>query len=104
MCVYVCVCVCVCVWICVCICIYVCVCVYVHVYMTGMYICPRWCIGKEPTCQCRRQKRHRFYSWIRRIPWRKTWQLTPVFLPAESQGERSLLGYKSMRFQRVGLN
>ena len=28
-----------------------------------------------------------------KIPWRKAWQPTPVFLPGESHGERSLLGY-----------
>ena len=26
--------------------------------------------GKEPICQCRRHKRHRFNSWVRKIPWR----------------------------------
>ena len=28
-----------------------------------------------------------------RFPWRREWQLTPVFLPGESQGQRSLAGY-----------
>ena len=27
--------------------------------------------GKEPTCQCRRRKRHRFNPWVGKIPWRK---------------------------------
>ena len=27
---------------------------------------------------------------IRKIPWRRVWQSTPVFLPGESQGQRSL--------------
>ena len=40
--------------------------------------------GKEPASQCRRHKRHRFDAWIRKIPWRKAWQPTPVFLPGES--------------------
>ena len=40
--------------------------------------------GKEPACQCRRRKRHRFDSWVRKIPWRRMWQPTPVFLPGES--------------------
>ena len=31
--------------------------------------------------------------WVRKIPWRKAWQLTPVFLPGESHGWRSLAGY-----------
>ena len=49
--------------------------------------------GKEPTCQCRRHKRCRFDSWVRKIPWRRAWQPTPVFLPGESHGPRSLVGY-----------
>ena len=32
--------------------------------------------GKEPTCQCRRQRRCGFYPWVRKIPWRKAWQHT----------------------------
>ena len=40
--------------------------------------------GKEPTCQCRRDKRCRFDPWIRKIAWRRTWQPTSVFLPEES--------------------
>ena len=31
--------------------------------------------------------------WVRKIPWRRKWQLTPVFLSGESQGQRSLVGY-----------
>ena len=49
--------------------------------------------GKEPTCQCRRHKRHRFDPWVRKICWRRVWQPTPVFLPKESHGQRSLVGY-----------
>ena len=49
--------------------------------------------GKEPSCQCRRCKSHGFDPWIRKIPWRKAWQPTPVFLPGESYGQRSLVGY-----------
>ena len=31
-------------------------------------------------------------SWIRRSPWRRAWQCTPVFMPGESHGQRSLVG------------
>ena len=31
--------------------------------------------------------------WIGKIPWRRKWQPTPVFLPGESYGQRSLVGY-----------
>ena len=48
--------------------------------------------GKEPACQCRRQKRCRFDPWVGRIPWKKAWQSIPVFLPRESHGQRSLVG------------
>ena len=41
--------------------------------------------GKEPPCQCRRHKRHGLNIWVRKSPWRKTWQPTQVFLPEESQ-------------------
>ena len=36
-----------------------------------------------------------FDSWVRKFPWRRKWQPTPVFLPGESQGRRSLVGYSS---------
>ena len=48
---------------------------------------------EEPACQCRRHKRHGFDPWVGKIPWRKAWQPTPVFLPGASQGQRSLEGY-----------
>ena len=47
--------------------------------------------GKEPTCQCKRHKTHGFHPWIRKIPWRRAWQPTPVFLPGKFHGQRSLL-------------
>jgi len=49
--------------------------------------------GKEPAGQCRRLKRHGFNPWVRKIPWRRAGQPTPVFLPGESHGLRSLVGY-----------
>ena len=49
--------------------------------------------GKEPACQCRRCWRHGFDPWAGMIPWRRTWQPTPVLLPGESHGQRSLVGY-----------
>ena len=43
---------------------------------------------KEPTYQCRRHKRYRFDPWIRKLPWRRAWKPTPVFLPRESHVDR----------------
>ena len=34
-----------------------------------------------------------FNLQVRKIPWRRAWQPTPVFLPGESHGQRSLAGY-----------
>ena len=56
-------------------------------------VLPWWLSGKESVCQCRRGKRCRFDPWVRKIPWRRKWQPTPVFLPGESHGQRSLVGY-----------
>ena len=48
--------------------------------------------AKENPCQCRRRKRHGFSPWVGEIPWSGAWQPTPVFLPGESHGQRSLEG------------
>ena len=49
--------------------------------------------GEEPACQCGRLKRRGFHPWFWNIPWRRAWQPTPVVLPGESHGQRSLAGY-----------
>ena len=50
----------------------------------------QWLSGKESACQCRRC---RFDSWVRKIPWGRKWQLTPVFLAGKSHEQRILVGY-----------
>ena len=50
---------------------------------------PSGASGKEPACLCRGHKRCRFDPWVGKIPWRKAWQPTPVFLPGESHQQRS---------------
>ena len=34
-----------------------------------------------------------FSPWVGKMPWRRKWQPMPVFLPGESHGQRSLVGY-----------
>ena len=46
--------------------------------------------GKEPTHQC---KRRGFSPWVGKIPWRRAWQPSPVFLLGEPLRQRSLVGY-----------
>ena len=48
---------------------------------------PMWLSGKESPCQGRRC---RWDPWVRKIPWRRKWQPTPVFLPGKSHGQRSV--------------
>ena len=64
-----------------------------HQICVRLFCFPGGAGGKEPVCQCRRWKRGGFNPWVRMIPWRRTWQPTPVFLPGESHGQRSLVGY-----------
>ena len=46
--------------------------------------------GKEHIRQC---SRCRFSPWIRKIPWRRAWKPTLIFLPRDSHGQRSLASY-----------
>ena len=57
------------------------------IFLVGL---PRWLSGKAFASQCRR---HRFGPWVRKIPWRRKWQPTPVFLPGKCHRQRSLAGY-----------
>ena len=52
-------------------------------YLMDMMGIPGGASGKEPTGQCRSQKRHGFNPCVGKISWRRPWQPTPVFLPGE---------------------
>ena len=70
-----------------------------YIYFLGLLW---WLNGKESTCQCRRQG---FHPWVRKIPWRRKWQPTIVFLPGKPHEQRSLAGYSSGGgHKRVGHN
>ena len=58
---------------------------------------PWWHRSKEFTCQCRR---HGIDPWVRKIPWRRKWQPTLVFLPGKSHGQRSLVSYRPRGWQK----
>ena len=53
----------------------------------------------EAACQCRR---FRFDPWVGKIPWRRIWQSTPIFLTGESHGQRNLAGCSPWDHKRVG--
>ena len=50
----------------------------------------RGSVGKESACNAGRPE---FHLWIGKIPWRTEWLPTPLFLPGEFHGQRSLVGY-----------
>ena len=43
-----------------------------------------------------------FDPWVRKIPWRREWQTTPVFLPGKFHEQREPGELQSMGSQRVG--
>ena len=45
---------------------------------------PQWLSGTESAC--RRQRSLWLDPWVGKVPWRRAWQPTPVFLPRESHG------------------
>ena len=51
---------------------------------------PSWLRWSRVHMQCRGPG---FNPWVRKIPWRRSWQSTPVFLPGESHGQRSQVGH-----------
>ena len=60
-----------------------------HSSILGLF----WWLRQQRIClQCKRPK---FDPWARKIPWRRKWQPTPVFLAGEFHGQRSLAGYSS---------
>ena len=69
-------------------------------FLTGRWAecgLPCWLSGKEPTCQCRR---FGFDPWVRKVPWRRKWPPTPVFLPGKSHGQKEPSGLQSMVSQK----
>ena len=70
---------------------------YMTKWLTHTHICqqhfPTGSAGKEPSCQHRWCKKRKFNPWVGKIPWRKKWQPTPIFLPWRFHEERSLADY-----------
>ena len=60
--------------------------------------------GEELSCQGKRCKILWFDPWITKIPWRRKWQPTPVFLPGEAPWTEEPGGLQSMGSQRLRHN
>jgi len=52
-------------------------------------------LGAQMVKICLQCGRPGFNPWVRKVCWRRAWQPTPVFLPGEFHGQRSLAGYSS---------
>ena len=57
---------------------------------------PWWLRWWRTYLQCRRPG---LDTWVRKMPWRRNWQPTPVFSPGKSHGQRSLVGYSPWGFK-----
>ena len=62
-----------------------------HRQLTGLLPLSSISAQVEISLQCRRP---RFNPWVGKIPWKREWQPTPILLPGEFHGQRSLLGYR----------
>ena len=64
----------------------ICPSIHLFVYLPGL----PWLSSKEFTCRFRK---HEFNPWVRKIPWRKKCQPTPVLLPGKFHGQKRLMNY-----------
>ena len=62
---------------------------------------PRWLSSKESACNAGDIMRYRFDPCVRKVPWRRAWQPTPVFLPGEFPWTEEPGGLQSIVLQRV---
>ena len=54
---------------------------------------PDGSLGKDPACNAEAAGGTGFDTWVGKIPWRRKWQPTPVFLPGKSHGQSTLVSY-----------
>ena len=90
----------------------------IEIYMIKKMIFERWAVsfahcvrslqgltrgfsGKESSSQCWRCQRCIFDAWVQKIPWRRAWQPTQIFLPRESHEQRSLAGYSPWGYEEL---
>ena len=68
--------------------------IFVCLQVFNVSLCRTRCFsGKGSACQSKRWRRHGFDPWVEKIPCRRYWQPTPVFLTGKSHGQRSCVGY-----------
>ena len=72
-------------------------------YSWGKFWPPKYKETKKPNCHFwRAWSKNKVDPWVGKIPWKRKWQPTLVFLPGKSHGHRSLEGYIPWGRKRVG--
>ena len=72
----------------------VCVCVHAHTHVCSsvqLFATP-WTVGHQAPLSMGFLRQE---YWVGKIPWKRKWQSTPVFLTGESHEQKSLVGYSS---------
>ena len=69
--------------------------IYIYIYMHIHIFTDRTSPAAPMVKNLSTVQETRFNSWARKIPWRRKWQPTQIFLPGEFHGQRSLTGYSS---------
>ena len=72
-----------------------------HSHLVASQVVP---VVKNPLANTGDTKRHGLDPWVGKIPWRRKWHPTPVFLPGENPMDEESGGLHSMGSQRVGPN
>jgi len=73
-------------------------------YITPWFIFTTLVACKDSKETAFNEGRPRFDPWVGKIPWRREWLPSPVFLPGEFHGLWSLVGYSPWGSQKVGQN
>jgi len=61
-------------------------------------------VGWGPSFAFLMSRRCGFNPWVGKIPWRRKWQPTPVFLPGKFLGQKSLVGYNPWNLKESNMN
>ena len=56
---------------------------------------PGGAVVKNPSANVGDVRNTEFDPWVRKVPWRRKWQSTPIFLPGKLYGQRNLVGYNA---------
>ena len=60
-------------------------------------------VVKNPPAKPRRHKRQGFDPWVGKIPWRRAWQPTAIFLPGEPHGQRNVESYSPWGYKELDM-